>query len=187
MHLGGSSRRQERRCLLTPTTLTTSQIELRPPSSTCLHSSSNPNILNESAISTRAPYPYLLLDIPGISGGHFYASNVCGARHAVTICEVLHALHVKLSEQASQGNYNRLRSENHRRVASVSFSPRKRAVSDPVGLQGFDLLGGHTTFGLMESRIAPLQTIPSTPSYPRLSNSADSCSEGSLVANHTHC
>lgn len=117
---------------------------VQPPSSTCLHPSSNPNALNEPAISTRAPH--LLLDIPGISGGHFYASTTRGAGHSVTVREVLHALHVKLSERASQGDYNHLPSENHKRAATASYSQRNRAMPDPAGLRRFDLLGGRTTF-----------------------------------------
>ncbi|KAF8491584.1 hypothetical protein F5888DRAFT_1041804 [Russula emetica] len=117
---------------------------VQPPSSTCLHPSSNPNALNEPAISTRAPH--LLLDIPGISGGHFYASSTHGAGHSVTVREVLQALHVRLSERASQGDYNHLPSENHRRAASASYSQRNRAMPDPAGLRRFDLLGGRTTF-----------------------------------------
>jgi hypothetical protein len=117
---------------------------VQPPSSTCLHPSSNPNALNEPAVSTRAPH--LVLDIPGISGGHFYASSTRGAGHSVTVREVLQALHVKLSERASQGDFNHLPSENHKRAASASYSQRNRAMPDPAGLRRFDLLGGRTTF-----------------------------------------
>lgn len=100
--------------------------------------------MNEPAISTRATH--LLLDIPGISGGHFYASSARGNGHAVTVRDVLNALHVKLSERASQTDYNQLPSENHKRAASSSFSQRNRAMPDPAGLRRFDLLGGRTTF-----------------------------------------
>jgi len=117
---------------------------VQPPSSACLHPSSNPNALNEPAISTRAPH--LVLDIPGISSGPFYASSARGAGHVVTVREVLHALYVKLSERASQADYSQLPSENHKRAASASFSQRNRAVPDPAGLRRFDLLGGRTTF-----------------------------------------
>ena len=64
----------------------------------------------------------------------------------MTVREVLHALHVKLSERASQGDYNQLPSENHRRAATASYGQRNRAMPDPAGLRRFDLLGGHTTF-----------------------------------------
>lgn len=64
----------------------------------------------------------------------------------MTVREVLHALHAKLSERASQGDYNHLPSENHRRAATASYSQRNRAMPDPAGLRRFDLLGGHTTF-----------------------------------------
>lgn len=117
---------------------------VQPPSTACLHPSCNPNAMNEPAISTRATH--LLLEIPGISGGHFYASSTRGNGHAVTVREVLQALHVKLSEQASQVDYNQLPTENHKRAASSSFNQRNRAMPDPVGLRRFDLLGGCTTF-----------------------------------------
>jgi hypothetical protein len=117
---------------------------VQPPSTACLHPSCNPNAMNEPAISTRATH--LLLEIPGISGGHFYASSARGNGHAVTVRDVLNALHVKLSERASQTDYNQLPSENHKRAASSSFSQRNRAMPDPAGLRRFDLLGGRTTF-----------------------------------------
>lgn len=100
--------------------------------------------MNEPAISTGATH--LLIEIPGISGGHFYASSARGNGHAVTVREVLNALHVKLSERASQTDYSQLPSENHKRAASSSFSQRNRAMPDPAGLRRFDLLGGRTTF-----------------------------------------
>jgi hypothetical protein len=100
--------------------------------------------MNEPAISTRAPR--LLLEIPGISGGPFYASSARGDGHGVTVREVLHAIYVKLSERASQTEYNQLPTENHKRAASSSFSQRNRAMPDPAGLRRFDLLGGRTTF-----------------------------------------
>jgi uncharacterized protein (DUF433 family) len=100
--------------------------------------------MNEPAISTRAPC--LVLEVPGVSGGRFYASSARGPGHAVTVRDVLNALHAKLSERASQEDYNRLPSENHRRAASSSFGQRNRAVPDPAGLRRFDLLGGRTTF-----------------------------------------
>ena len=117
---------------------------VQPPSAACLHPSCNPNAMNEPAISTRAPN--LLLEVPGVSGGCFYASSAQGPGHVVTVRDVLSALHAKLSERASQEDYNRLPSENHRRAASSSFSQRNRAVPDPAGLRRFDLLGGRTTF-----------------------------------------
>ena len=117
---------------------------VQPPSAACLHPSCNPNAMNEPAISTRAPC--LVLEVPGVSGGRFYASSARGSSHAVTVREVLHALHAKLSERASQDDYNRLPSENHMRAASSSFGQRNRVVPDPAGLRRFDLLGGRTTF-----------------------------------------
>jgi uncharacterized protein (DUF433 family) len=98
--------------------------------------------MNEPAISTHAPS--LILEIPGVSGGYFYASGTRG--HAVTVRDVLQAVHAKLSECASQTDYNQLPSENHRRAASSSFSQRNRVTPDPAGLRRFDLLGGRTTF-----------------------------------------
>jgi hypothetical protein len=98
--------------------------------------------MNEPAISTQAPN--LVLEIPGVSGGYFYASGVHG--HAVTVRDVLHAVHVKLSERASQADFNQLPSENHRRAASSSFNHRNRVAPDPAGLRRIDLLGGCTTF-----------------------------------------
>ncbi|KAI9511048.1 hypothetical protein F5148DRAFT_1174272 [Russula earlei] len=115
---------------------------VQPPSAARLHPACSPNAMNEPAISTHAPF--LLLEVPGVSGGSFYASSARG--HAVTVGEVLHALHAKLSERASQTDYNQLPTENHRRAASSSFSQRNRAVPDPAGLRRFDLLGGRTTF-----------------------------------------
>jgi hypothetical protein len=100
--------------------------------------------MNEPAISTRTPC--LVLEVPGVSGGSFYASSARGPGHAVTVRDVLNALHAKLSERASQEDYNRLPSEDHRRAASSSFSQRNRVVPDPAGLRRFDLLGGRTTF-----------------------------------------
>lgn len=64
----------------------------------------------------------------------------------MTVREVLNALHAKMSERASQEDFNRLPSENHRRAASASFSQRNRVAPDPTGLRRFDLLGGRTTF-----------------------------------------
>jgi len=117
---------------------------VQQPSAACLHPSCNPNAMNEPAISTRAPC--LVLEVPGVSGGCFYASSARGQGHAVTVRDVLHALHTKMSERASQEDYNRLPSENHRRAASSSFGQRNRIAPDPAGLRRFDLLGGRTTF-----------------------------------------
>jgi uncharacterized protein (DUF433 family) len=115
---------------------------VQPLSAACLHPSCNPHAMDELAISTHAPN--LILEIPGVSGGCFYASGSRG--HAVTVRDVLHAIHVKLSERASQADYNQLPSENHRRAASSSFNQRNRVAPDPAGLRRFDLLGGCTTF-----------------------------------------
>ncbi|KAI0297803.1 hypothetical protein B0F90DRAFT_1669328 [Multifurca ochricompacta] len=115
---------------------------VQPPSAACLHPSCNPNMMNEPAISTRAPC--LVLEIPGISGGSFYASNAHG--HAVTVREVLYAVHAKMSERSGQTEYHQLPSEQHRRAASASFAQRNRVTPDPAGLRRFDLLGGLTTF-----------------------------------------
>ena len=115
---------------------------VQPPSAACLHPSSHPNILNEPTISTRAPC--LVLEIPGVSGGAFYASSASGG--AVSVREVLYALHAKLSERASQSDFNHLPSDSHRRAASASFSRRNAMAPDPAGLRRCDLLGGRTTF-----------------------------------------
>ena len=125
---------------------------VQPPSAACLHPACPPNALNEPAISTRAPR--IVLEVPGISGGRFYAASAHGGAHAVTVREVLHALHAKLSERASQAEYNQLPSENHRRAASSSFSLRNRAAPDPAGLRRFDLLGGRTTFAGLQRAAA---------------------------------
>jgi hypothetical protein len=98
-------------------------------------------VLNEPAISTRAPC--LVLEIPGISGGAFYASAAYGV---VSVREVLYALHAKLSERAGQNDFNHLPSDSHRRAASASFSRRNAVAPDPAGLRRSDLLGGRTTF-----------------------------------------
>ncbi|KAI0266249.1 hypothetical protein BC834DRAFT_969731 [Gloeopeniophorella convolvens] len=113
---------------------------VHPPSSSCLHPSCNPNTINEPAISTHAPC--LVLEIPGLM--RFYAQSARG--HAVTVREVLHAIHATLSERASQTDYTRLPSENHRQAASASFAQRNKITPDPAGLRRFDLLGGRTTF-----------------------------------------
>ncbi|KAH9959961.1 hypothetical protein BC827DRAFT_1376909 [Russula dissimulans] len=115
---------------------------VQPPSAVRLHPACNPNALNEPAISTRAPS--LILEVPGITGGCFYASSARG--YPVTVGEVLHAVHAKLSERASQADFNQLPTENHRRAASASFSQRNRVAPDPAGLRRVDLLGGRTTF-----------------------------------------
>jgi hypothetical protein len=99
-------------------------------------------MLNEPAISTRAPC--LVLEIPGVSGGAFYASS--GSAGPVSVREVLYALHAKLSERASQTDFNHLPSDGHRRAASASFSRRNAVAPDPAGLRRTDLLGGRTTF-----------------------------------------
>ncbi|KAI0290153.1 hypothetical protein BC826DRAFT_1157052 [Russula brevipes] len=91
---------------------------------------------------------------PGYLGGRFYAASAHGGAHAVTVREVLHALHAKLSERASQAEYNQLPSENHRRAASSSFGLRNRAAPDPAGLRRFDLLGGRTTFAGLQRAAA---------------------------------
>ena len=117
---------------------------VQPPSAACLHPSCNPNMLNDPAISTRAPT--LVLEIPGVSGGAFYASSSTGQQHAVSVCEVLYAIHAKLSERAGQADFNQLPSDGHRRAASASFSRRNAVVPDPAGLRRSDLLGGRTTF-----------------------------------------
>src|SRR6266702_1267881 len=118
---------------------------VQPPSAVCLHPSCNPNMLNDPAISTRAPC--LILEIPGISGGAFYASSGGGGgHHAVSVREILYALHAKLSERAGQTDFNQLPSDSHRRAASASFSRRNGVAPDPAGLRRSDLLGGRTTF-----------------------------------------
>jgi len=107
-------------------------------------------MLNELAISTRAPC--LILEIPGISGGAFYASSSSssssngGGHNAVSVREILYALHAKLSERAGQADFNHLPSDSHRRAASASFSRRNAVAPDPAGLRRSDLLGGRTTF-----------------------------------------
>ena len=117
---------------------------VQPPSAACLHPSCNPNMLHEPAISTRAPC--LVLEIPGVSGGAFYASSSSGGSGAVSVREVLYALHAKLSERAGQADFNQLPSDAHRRAASASFSRRNAVAPDPAGLRRSDLLGGRTTF-----------------------------------------
>lgn len=115
---------------------------VQPPSAACLHPSCNPNMLNEPAISTRAPC--LVLEIPGVSGGAFYASSASAG--PVSVREVLYALHAKLSERASQADFNHLPTDAHKRAASASFSRRNAVAPDPAGLRRSDLLGGRTTF-----------------------------------------
>ena len=115
---------------------------VQPPSAACLHPSCNPNMLNEPAISTRAPC--LVIEIPGVSGGAFYASSASAG--PVSVREVLYALHAKLSERASQADFNHLPTDAHRRAASASFSRRNAVAPDPAGLRRSDLLGGRTTF-----------------------------------------
>ncbi|KAH8987489.1 hypothetical protein EDB86DRAFT_3082215 [Lactarius hatsudake] len=117
---------------------------VQPPSAACLHPSCNPHMLNEPAISTRAPC--LVLEIPGVSGGAFYAASSAGGPHAVSVREVLYALHAKLSERAGQTDFNQLPSDSHRRAASASFNRRNAVAPDPAGLRRSDLLGGRTTF-----------------------------------------
>ncbi|KAF8267208.1 hypothetical protein EI94DRAFT_1701178 [Lactarius quietus] len=117
---------------------------VQPPSAACLHPSCNPNMLNEPAISTRAAC--LVLEIPGVSGGAFYASSPAGSSGALSVREVLYALNAKLSERAGQADFNHLPSDSHRRAASASFSRRNAVAPDPAGLRRCDLLGGRTTF-----------------------------------------
>jgi hypothetical protein len=88
-------------------------------------------MLNEPAISTRAPC--LVLEIPGVSGGAFYASSTSNGG-AMSVREVLYTLHTKLSERAGQADFNQLPSDSHRRAASASFNRRNTVAHDPAGL-----------------------------------------------------